>query len=99
MQYSTGTLRELIDDLDIDQLLDENSGKIVMDHILAEYQQFADQYKLPTRIEECLYESDRYRKKGESMVTYIARRRTRFDKLKKGRLGDPRKRKRVLLVS
>ena len=93
MQYSTGTLRELIDDLDIDQLLHENSGKIVLDYILAEYQEFVDQYKLPTRIEECLYESDRYRKKGESMITYIARRRTRFEKLKKEGWDIPEKQK------
>ena len=38
MQYSTGTLRELIDDLDIDHLLAEDSRQKVLDYILAEYQ-------------------------------------------------------------
>ena len=93
MQYSAGTLRELIDDLDTDQLLAEDSGQKVLEYITAQYQEFVNQYKMPTRIEECFYESDRYRKKGESMVTYIARRRTRFEKLKKEGWQIPEKEK------
>ena len=54
MQYSQGTLRELLDDLGIEELTAEDSGQRAIDYIKLQYEQFVDQYKLPARIEEAL---------------------------------------------
>ena len=39
--------------------------------------------KKTLRLEEAFYDTDRLRKKGEGLVSYIARRKDRFNKLKK----------------
>ena len=52
----------------------------MLNHIQSEYAEYIVAKK-PIRINEALYDADRCRRKGEGMIYYYARRRTRFNKL------------------
>ena len=82
MNYRKGDLRKLLDNFEIEDLTTKDSGQVAYDYIEAEYSQFIVSKKT-LRIEEAFYDSDRCRKKGEGLVTYISRRKDRFHKLQK----------------
>ena len=82
MNYAKGDLRRLLDNLELTELTTKDSGQKTHDYIKGEYSEYIVSKK-PLRIEEAFYDPDRCRKKGEGLISYIARRKDRFNKLKK----------------
>ena len=82
MNYAKGDLRRLIDNLDLAQLTTKESGIETLKYIKAEYSEYIV-CKKPLRIEEAFYDPERCRKKNEGLISYIARRKDRFNKLGK----------------
>ena len=82
MHYAKGDLRRLLDNLELDELTSKESGQKTFDYVKSEYSEYIISKK-PLRIEEAFYDNERCRKKGEGMITYISRRKDRFNKLHK----------------
>ena len=82
MNYTKGDLRRLLDNLDMEQLTHQDSGEKTYNYIEKEYSEYIVSKK-PLRVEEAFYDPDRCRKKGEGFISYIARRKDRFNKLQK----------------
>ena len=82
MNYAKGDLKRLLDNLDLEALTARESGETVFDFVKSEYSEYMV-CKKPLRIEEVFYDPERCRKKGEGMVSYISRRKDRFNKLGK----------------
>ena len=82
MNYAKGDLRRLIDNLDIAELTQKESGRKTLEYIKGEYSEYIVDKK-PLRIEEAFYDPERCRKKSEGLISYIARRKDRFNKLGK----------------
>ena len=82
MQYAIGDLRALIDDLEIEDLTAKDSGESIIKMIKSEYAEYLVAKK-PVRFEEAFYDEKWCRERGERMIAYCSRRRTRFAKLKK----------------
>jgi hypothetical protein len=89
MQYAAGELRQLLDNLDLEELTQEDSGMKTLEYIKKQYSEFIVAKK-PVRIEEAFYDADRCRRRGEGLLTYITRRKRAFHKVIKRRLGYPR---------
>ena len=72
MNHSEGELREIINDLETEQLSNENGGQIVYDLITKTYAEYIEK-KLPPATEKCLFHTSGKRQKGESMILYTQR--------------------------
>ena len=97
LQNTSGSLNEIIyHGLDNDAITSQESGEKVLTLVKEAFSEFLDS-KLPQRIEESFYNNDRFRKRDESMITYIARRKDRFKKLQKEGFELPDKAKAYLL--
>ena len=77
MNYSSKDLRLLINELDLDVLTAEDSGKKVLAHIESSYSEYKDK-KLPKAVEAILYDKKARRSKNESFLTYCSRVATLF---------------------
>ena len=82
MNYAKGDLRRLLDNLDIEELTHQDSGQRTFDFVKGEYSEYIVSKK-PLRVEEAFYDPERCRKKGEGFISYISRRKDRFNKLQK----------------
>ena len=97
LQNSSGDLKLLINELDIEDLTAEDSGEKVLKHIQSAYAEYLEK-KLPQAIEACFYDSNISRRKGESMLAYVMRRDTLFKKLAKEGWTVPDEAKAYLLL-
>ena len=88
LQYATGDLRTIINGFDIDQLTGEGSGKLILDLITEEFREYLDK-KLPIALERALFSHEGRRVKGESLLQYIARKKTLFKDLAKAKCELP----------
>ena len=82
MNYAKGDLRRLLDNLDLEVLTIRDSGQTDFEYIKEEYSEYIVSKK-PLRVEEAFYDPERCRKKGEGLISYISRRKDRFNKLQK----------------
>ena len=62
-------------ELEVDVLCADDSGEVVLKHIQSQYMEYLEK-KLPQKIEQCFFDRDLARKKGESMLQYCTRRNT-----------------------
>ena len=79
-QFSSGQLKELVNQLDVPDLTCEDSGDLVLKLIQRKYAEFVEK-KLPKTIEERLYGKEISRNRGETMLQYANRRDTHFKEL------------------
>ena len=82
MNYAKGDLKRLLDNLELAELTEKESGQKAFEYIKGEYSEYIV-CKKPLRIEEAFYDPERCRKKGEGIISYISRRKDRFNKLQK----------------
>ena len=82
LHYSSGDLKVIINELEVDVLCADDSGEVVLKHIQSQYMEYLEK-KLPQKIEQCFFDRDLARKKGESMLQYCTRRNTLFKQLAK----------------
>ena len=82
MNYAKGDLKRLLDNLELAELTEKESGQKAFDYIKGEYSEYIV-CKKPLRIEEAFYDPERCRKKAEGLISYISRRKDRFNKLHK----------------
>ena len=97
MNYATGDLRLIIDELTTAQLTSEDGGQKVFNHISASYVEYIDK-KLPKTIENALFRPDCRRTQDEIMVQYISRKSTLFNALAKAECVLPEAVKGYLLM-
>ena len=88
LHHSHGDLKLLVNELDIDILTAEDSGQVVFDHIKTSYSEYLEK-KLPKAIEQGLYDHDGHRKRDETMLQYISRKKTLLDELEKAKCPLP----------
>ena len=82
LTYSKGDIKALIDEYEIEELKVEGVGEEILKKIKNVYNEYLE-IKLPTTIEECLYDKDVVRRKGETLTMYVTRRDALWRKLKK----------------
>ena len=80
MNATQGKLRELINELSTEQLMQKDSGLIVYNHIFPEYERFLIT-EMPQVLEENLFSHKNNRDKSESLRQYCDRMRKRWKKL------------------
>ena len=66
MNYAKGDLKRLLDNLELAELTEKESGQKAFDYIKGEYSEYIV-CKKPLRIEEAFYDPERCRKKGEGI--------------------------------
>ena len=77
LHYSTGDLKQVINELDVDELTSPTSGDTVYKHIYNAYNEYLEK-KLPQAIEQGIYDKDVPRRKGEGMLQYLIKRNPLF---------------------
>ena len=97
LHYANGDLKVIINELEIEVLAAEDSGEQVLEHIQKNYFEYIDR-KMPKAIEAALYSDKKSRKKGESMLQYVARKKTLFRELQKAGAPLPDEMKGYLLL-
>ena len=83
LNYSTGDLQILINELTIESLTSETSGQQVYDHIKENYAEFLEK-KLPKLIERALYQPECRRNRSGSMIQYVTRKKVLIAELERG---------------
>ena len=97
MGYASGKLKQIIDALEEDQIVDDSGGMLVMEHIQKQYQHYVDK-RLPIAIDRVLYSRDAYRSQNEGMLEYLARKKTLFIELDREKCVLPQEAKGYLLL-
>ena len=69
LNSSSGDLKIIINELEIEELCADTSGEIVFKHIQASYAEYMEK-KLPQAIELGIYDKDVSRRRNESMLQY-----------------------------
>ena len=82
LNFAQGDLKIIINELEIEELCAEDSGKVVLNHIVSSYSEFIEK-KLPAAIESCFFDKDLPRSRNEHMLQYVLRRDKLFKKLSK----------------
>ena len=82
LHYSSGDLKHVINELEVEDLTADDSGTAVYKHIQNAYNEYLEK-KLPQAIEAGLFDKDVARRRGEGMLPYCLRRDTLFKKLAK----------------
>ena len=80
LHYATGDLRMIINELEISILTSEDSDWRVLQHIQESYQEYLEK-RLPKAMERALFSPEGRRGQKESMLQYVARKRTLFQEL------------------
>ena len=80
MNATQGKLRELINELSTEQLMQKDSGLVVYNHIFPEFERFLIA-EMPKVLEENLFSHKNNRDKSESLTQYCDRMRKRWKKL------------------
>ena len=82
LNYASGDLKGIINELEVSELTSDQSGDITFKHVQAAYREYTEK-KLPQAIEQAIFDKDTPRRKGEGMLQYCTRREQLFKKLKK----------------
>ena len=82
LTYSRGDIRALIDEWEIEELQEDTFGQTFLEHVKKVYYEYVE-IKLPQTIEECIYDKDVIRRKGETLTMYTTRRDALWRKLAK----------------
>ena len=82
LQYAQGDLKLIVNELDIAVLTSETSGEKCLAHIRESYSEYLDK-QLPKALERALYAKDARRAGQESMIQYVARKRTLFKEIER----------------
>jgi hypothetical protein len=82
LNFASGDLKTVINELEIDELTQDDSGNIVPKHITASYSEYMEK-KLPQAIELGIFDKDVARRRNEGMLQYCIRRDKLFKKLTK----------------
>ena len=82
LNFANGDLKLIINELDLEDLCSDDSGTVVLKHIVQSYSEFIDK-KLPQAIEAGIYDKDIARHRGEHMLQYCMRRDKLCKKLDK----------------
>mgnify|MGYP003323956860 CR=1 FL=1 len=82
LQSATGDLKEIINELEIEELTSDTSGMTVLKHIQQSYFEYLEK-KLPQTIEAGIYDKNVSRRRCKGMLPYCTRRDTHFKKLAK----------------
>ena len=88
LQYAQGDLKLIVNELDISILTSEISGEKCLTHIKESYAEYLDK-KLPKAIERALFAREAKRANGESMIQYVARKRTWFKEISRAGCNLP----------
>jgi len=75
LHYSQGDLKLIINELEVEILTSDHGGQRVWNHIQEAYLEHLDK-KLPKAMERALFSPEGRRQKHESMVQYVARKKT-----------------------
>ena len=75
LHYAAGDLKLIINELDVDTLTSEQGGQSVYDHVKDAYSEYLDK-KLPKAMERALFAPEARRRRDETMVQYVSRKRT-----------------------
>ena len=82
LHYSHGDLKLIINELDVDTLTHETSGQTIFNHVKKAYAEYLAK-KLPKAMEKSLFDPAGHRKRGESMLQYISRKKTLLWRVRK----------------
>ena len=82
LNFAQGDLKIIINELEIEEFCDDDSGNVVLKHIIHSYSEFVEK-KLPAAIESCFFDKDLPRSRNEHMLQYVLRRDKLFKKLSK----------------
>ena len=88
LQYAQGDLKLIVNELDITALTSETSGEKCLIHIKESYAEYLDK-KLPKAMERALFAKEAKRANGESMIQYVARKRTLFKEISRAGCNLP----------
>ena len=95
--HATGDLNLIINELETDVLFAEDSGEVVYKHIQTSFAEYAEK-KLPQSIENCIYDKNVARRRGEGMLQYCIRRDKLFKSLAKEGWSIPDEAKGYILL-
>eukprot|EP00971_Amphidinium_carterae_P260035 5159335-Amphidinium_carterae.6 len=82
MSQASGELRELLSTLDLDVFTGNDGGEQVLRHTREQYS-WVLQRSLPRLFEEALYQTQGQRGRGQSQLSYTAKKVMSFQKLDK----------------
>ena len=97
LHYAVGDLKTIINELDIDTLCSEEGGDRVFQHIRESYSEYLEK-ELPKAMERALYAGECRRRKDESMLQYVARKRTLFAELDRAKCPLPNQAKGYIML-
>ena len=88
LQYATGDLKVIVNELDIVTLTEAQGGQIVRDHIRDAYSEYLEK-KLPKAMERALFHADGRRKRDETMLQYVSRKKVLLNDLERAKCPLP----------
>ena len=97
LNFATGDLKLIVNELEVEHLTSEDSGDIVLKHVQSSFAEYQEK-KMPNAIEAAIYDKDTRRRRGEGMLQYCARRKTHFKELKKQGIDLPDQAKGYILM-
>ena len=80
LNYAQGDLRLIINELDISVLTSEDGDRRVLDHVRESYQEYLEK-RLPKAMERAIFSPEGRRGRSETMIQYVARKRTLLQEL------------------
>jgi hypothetical protein len=80
LNYAQGDLQLIINELDVTVLTSEDGDEKVLAHIQESYQEYLEK-RLPKAMERAIFAPEGRRGKTESMIQYVARKRTLLQEL------------------
>ena len=97
LHYAVGDLKTIINEIDIDTLCADGGGDRVFEHIKESYSEYLEK-ELPKAMERALYSNECRRRKDESMLQYVARKRTLFAELDRAKCPLPSQAKGYIML-
>lgn len=88
LQYSTGDLKVIINELELSKLTSDDSGQLVLEHVKGSYREYLER-RLPRLIEKALFSPEGRRQKSEGLVQYVARKKTLLGDLTRSKCDLP----------
>ena len=82
LAYSRGDIKAILDEYEEEELIVEDFGDTFLKKVKFVYHDYIE-IKLPSTIEECLYDKDVVRRNNEPLNMYLSRRENLWAKLKK----------------